>query len=931
MIHQDLKGIMWIGSYDGLSRYDGYTFINKSIADGLPSNHITAIAESRSVPGTMFIGTSSGGIAEYDTSVRRLLSTGNEAVLSLAVDHRGVLWCGTSDRLIRFGADADAPVDVLKGVGNVQQIRVDGDSLLWVTTKRFGLQCFLLSDDGETPVSVPAVQQFDPILIAERSGGVRWMADRNGNFICTRDTAIVRRVITNNTRYHALSIVGVDSSSFWFGTVHGIAHVRIGDAGKFTVRTYGQQNGLPEQVVLPVLLDHERNLWMRSFSKGLVILSDESVLTYPLTPAPLVMNNASAVTTADGTAWMTSSGGLFEIPDPWKNSAEHYVHPSPNESAYGFANALLYDHDGSLWVKYWHGALVQYSVKRNASQRSTLVKRSERLPGKDFPKGSYACFTIDRQGNIFYGIDEYGVIVLRARQYGRSGHDTVRGSSDIRPRVMMVDSAGTVWCGGMNGDLYQLRRNGDRWAAVRYGDTSVFSGHTIRAMAEEADGTVWVGSSAGRVALLRNDSLIRLPQHPLLRFTTIWAFAHSGDRVFIGTSKGLLVMDKRSGEVTIPNGTISGNAVYACHLMSGGRIAAVSEEGGHLFDPSMLSSPTGTPSIVISSFMVNGVEQAIGEAVELGSGQNTCSVEFLAVTYRDRHALRYSYQLRPVDAEWQRWTAQRAVTFAALAPGDYEFSVKALTLQGVQSTVAARIMFTILPPVWQRWWFIAAVLLAVGAVLTLAYRFRVERLLEVERLRSRIAMDLHDEIGSTLGGISVLSELLKNTEPRPGDRAQHMLDRIGISARQMMEAMSDIVWALNPQNDAMEQFISRIRTTAGEIFEPRGIGYTVTTPAALPGTLPMDARRHIYLIVKEALHNSAKHSHCAAAGIVFDVNGRSLMVRISDNGKGFPAAQDASGNGLRNMKARAALIGADVRITSEPGSGTVVTLHYHIT
>jgi signal transduction histidine kinase/ligand-binding sensor domain-containing protein len=927
-LYLDSKGFLWIGSYDGFCRYDGYTFRTTSVADGLPSNHITAFAESRRDPGRMFIGTSGGGVAEFDTEIRRRRTYGSGIVLSLLEDHRGYLWCGTDNELIRYAPDSLEPVIRLSGTGPVQQIRESGDSLLWVMTKTSGLLCFTIAEDKETIVEIPEIKRFDPILISERTGGVRWMTDRNGNFICVRGTRIIRSIVTNDPQHHALSLVGVDSLSFWFGTVRGIFHAVPDRAGKFTFLNYSQSNGLPEQIVLPILFDHENNLWMRSFSKGLVILPDERVLTYRMTPAPMVMNDASVKEDRTGTVWMTSTDGLMEFRSPGSPASAVFIHHPEDESKYGFANALHFDRSGNMWIKYWHGNIVRYSIATRTGQASVLKKLGELVPGRDIPKGTSSVFLTDRDGALFFAVEELGL--FRCVQNGRDWKiDTIGGTPGNKITALMEDQHGTIWAGGTDPALSVLRNGAPHSEPVML-DSSL-KGRTIRSFVQQRNGTIWAGTSAGELVKIEEENVTDIIRLPLLQFSTIWSIRDEGDLLWLGTAKGLMLYDTKTRELSAPTGTISSFAVYSHCITASGMIAAVSEEGGHFFELASAVANEEAPRIDISSFTVNGLSIDPSSPIELSPDENTCTVEFFGLTYTQQRSLRYVYTLHPVDGGTKHITPHRAVTFASLSPGTYTFSVTALTFRGMESRSAASISFTILPPFWQRWWFIAASIIIGGMVLISVYRYRVNRLLEVERIRSRIAMDLHDEIGSTLSGISVLSELLKNENAFRNEQSLRMLERIGTSARRMMESMNDIVWTLNPQHDTMEQFASKVRMTAAEILEPRGITCTVSIPESSGTVLSMDGRRQMYLIIKEALHNIGKHSGGTAAAVEITLDRRKMHVRISDNGRGFAADENGTRNGMKNMRRRAAALNAQISVNSVKGSGTSIEVMYDIT
>jgi signal transduction histidine kinase len=275
---------------------------------------------------------------------------------------------------------------------------------------------------------------------------------------------------------------------------------------------------------------------------------------------------------------------------------------------------------------------------------------------------------------------------------------------------------------------------------------------------------------------------------------------------------------------------------------------------------------------------------------------------------------------------------ERAVTFALLQSGAYTFEVSAITADGVESARPASLRFEILPPFWQRWWFIALCAVSIGSVLYAIHAVRLDRLLEIEKIRSRIATDLHDDIGAGLTHIGLLSQVAlqkKNAPPREenaGVAARDLgnsMERVGNIARELSAAMSDVVWSVNPQHDSMAALQRRLRTFAGEICEAKGIAPNFEVAESIAAVkLHPEIRRNLLLIAKEALHNAVKYSGSASIFVKLALTHKNILLDISDAGNGFELAQAKSGNGLANMRFRAEKLGGKFEIVSECGKGT---------
>jgi signal transduction histidine kinase len=220
------------------------------------------------------------------------------------------------------------------------------------------------------------------------------------------------------------------------------------------------------------------------------------------------------------------------------------------------------------------------------------------------------------------------------------------------------------------------------------------------------------------------------------------------------------------------------------------------------------------------------------------------------------------------------------------------------------------------------------------AIIYATYRYRIAQLLKIERVRTRIATDLHDDIGASLSQIAILSEVAGQRVGKEGSPVHEPLSMIAGTSREMVDAMSDIVWAINPKRDHLSDLSQRMRRFASDIITARDIRFRFQAPDAEKNIrLGVDIRREVYLIFKETVNNMVKHSGCTEADLSFQIEGGWLTIRVSDNGRGFDVGQALNGNhesmgghGLASMRKRAEALGGTYEIESQKGSGTTVTL-----
>jgi signal transduction histidine kinase len=304
-------------------------------------------------------------------------------------------------------------------------------------------------------------------------------------------------------------------------------------------------------------------------------------------------------------------------------------------------------------------------------------------------------------------------------------------------------------------------------------------------------------------------------------------------------------------------------------------------------------------------------------------------VDFFSLNFTLGENIRYQFKLEGADSVWSKPSTQRTVNYPNIAPGKYRFLVRAVNPDGLVSASPAFVPFTIMQPIWRRWWFLTLAVLLLGAAISGFYRYRFTKLLEIERTRTRIATDLHDDIGASLSRIAMLSEVVKRENGEANQASEKRLTQIADDARGLVDSMSDIVWSIDPRSDTLSSVISRVRSFGADTLGERGVKWSMETETELDEIyLSSEQRRGLYLIFKEAVINIARHANCRSASLKIGLNSKSLIAEILDDGRGLP--QDANGNsrggrGLANMKKRAVELGGELGISSS-SEGTRILL-----
>ena len=350
-------------------------------------------------------------------------------------------------------------------------------------------------------------------------------------------------------------------------------------------------------------------------------------------------------------------------------------------------------------------------------------------------------------------------------------------------------------------------------------------------------------------------------------------------------------------------------------------------DGVSRFDPNLCIPNTNPPIMHLNRFQLFDQDLPLSNSDihwNFNYNENYFKFAFIGIDLCAPHKVKYKYRLSGIDQEWIQ-TDNPFVQYTNLDDKDYTFEVMAGNEWGYWSE-PAQLSFTISPPVWERWWFVLIAFLIIISPAVVVIRLRINRMLALERLRARIAADLHDDIGAGLSEINILSAVAAAKVPAEvRSILETELDKIGATARSLIESMSDIVWLVNPKKDAITDLISRLKDSFNDLFEAKGIQFSSDNEDTLQKVhLEMEYRQHLFMILKEAIHNAIKYSDASEIQLSVHLSGKILSIQLKDNGHGFDINQAKSGNGLHNMKDRAEKIGGRVNITSGNGNGTVI-------
>jgi len=994
-ITQTPDGYLWLGTYNGLVRFNGLNFevFDPLNTPALPHPRIQELFVD--ADGTLWINTYDGSLVTYregrfrlehkgpgprDVRIRMVSSTAGEIAFSTQLgellrrstpmgewevfrpepsprptyyvrDGQGAYWWlkmsqGEFGRLI----EGDPPrLELETGLGSQRAsvLAVGPDGRLWIGTDQQ-----VVVWDGERFDNVSPTNgepQLDVAAILPlRDGGAWVLANGRMRKQVGRAWVAEDRSWEGLLGWSAARAMGAHEDrqgGVWFNHYgNGLFHVS--PEGEFTRLTIDE--GLPGDRVGAWFEDREGNIWVGADRGGLVrirprmfqVIGEAEGL-----PARAVISVSEDST---GVLWMGTFGGGVHF---WKDGVLRS--PSVRGLQRMFVFSLCPRESGALWM--------------SSGAEDLYILQGERLERAPWDAHGVKVLLADGQGRLWAGLKD-GVGYWSEEE--SSGVILQEGFASAAVRTLAEGPDGSIWFGSDDGSLYQFHTNG----LTRFRPSDELASQPIWSLLVDADGTVWAGTFRGGLLRFKDGGFTRytvnegLPSDVISQLLDdgmgrLWCGSHQGifhvafssfGTAEYGESRPLdcVAYGKPDG---LPTLECSGNYNPACLRSKDGRLWFATVKGLVSVRPDAVAVHSPPPPVVIEEWRVDGVKQPMAvpltegvrweEPVIVPPGRTQFRFLFSALSLAAPDKVRFRHKLEGHDPDWIEAGTRREAIYTSLRPGTYQFKVMASGRDGVWSERTAALPFVLKPFFYETWWFYGALGLGTALVFMLTVRWLVTRRLRrelalveqhhaIERDRARIANDIHDDLGAGLTEISLLSELAQRDRPEnlPG-----YLNQIASSARSLGRVMDEVVWAVNPANDTLEELMTYVSKLAQDYLGVAGIRCRLDVPPSLPPIwIEAEKRHHLFLAIKEALNNVVKHARATEVSLSLSLQSGGFTIVIEDNGRGIEAAaaegdsaQPArlqSGHGLPGLKKRLAEIGGACRVTSETGKGTRVEL-----
>ncbi|HXB75591.1 MAG TPA: two-component regulator propeller domain-containing protein [Candidatus Acidoferrales bacterium] len=924
-IAQTTDGYLWLGTDEGLARFDGYEFVSFSKANGdLPGNSITALAAT--ADGSLWIGTSNG-LAQYRDhrfhtfTVKQGLP--DNAITALYSDHAGTLWLVAGLYLSRYqnGQFTNYRPQAEIPLSSVRAVSEDRHHDLWVAG-------------------------FSRVV--KMSGG--------GKFVTMMEPDALQGMVV-------LSMISDRGGNLWIGGNQGIIE-RTADGG---IRKYTQRDGLPDLSVRALWQDREGNIWAGT-NNGFARLESGRFATSREAgrDADLVR---CLFEDREGNLWIGSNSGLMRLrSDIFTVYGEAEGLPSDEP------NTVFQDRAGRVWVGFHDSGLMLFSggtrrvfttrdglpdndvfQVRQASNGDLLVTTRAglaRMQGTHFrnytwpdPLGRRGLFDAleDRQGRLWLATPG-GLGVLRGNEY----RDVVPGGPLLIEFMASLCEGrdGALWAGTYGKGLWRIKGAEQRLFTTADG----LSSDEIRSLYEDPEGTLWIATFGGGLNAWRDGRFFHYTAKDGLPSDNVAQVSDDGPSLWLSTTRGISRISKRQlrdfserrrtllepENYGVEDGLRSAQCAPGYPKAGGGtrtadgRLWFTTGRGLAVLDPGARKQTPLAPAVQVVDMTANGDPVDLARPARLEPSSERLQIRYTGIYLGAPERVQYSYRLDGLDKNWVAAGNRRVIDYNTLSHGPYRFTVRALLPGGPASEQSYA--FEVLPHIYETAWFrlLCAVLVAAAAWAVYGLRLRQirYRFSLVLDERARLAREIHDTLAQGFVGISSQLDAVAMCMPDEKSPARKYLDLARRMARHSLTEARRSVMDLRASALEGQDLIAAIESGTRMWTAGSGVRVEVVVDAGTPGELPEEMEQHLLRIAQEAVTNVLKHAEASQIWVKLHAEARKLYLRIADDGRGFEQAdvfQSRGGHfGLIGMRERAERLGGELHLSSHPGEGTEV-------
>jgi ligand-binding sensor domain-containing protein/two-component sensor histidine kinase len=697
---------------------------------------------------------------------------------------------------------------------------------------------------------------------------------------------------------------------------------------------YGEVKGLTE--------DREGNIWVATNNNGLYRFNPSRQSFNNIRPWNNLLNKAGdrAITSFFRTSKNTILAGTWGI---GLHEYDSNLNSLPLQASALKKIEIVWDMSLSndrrtVWIGTQPGIFTYDQVSRTVSYYDPFILKNQTVRQVQE----------DNLGNLWIGTHSKGVYVWPKQYKEKRLANRIIKLGEIPDKTaitsILTDSEGHIWIGASETGAYLIDPTDNKiiYHFINNGPPGrqLLNDH-VSSLFQYDDSTIIILAGGLNIYHTKTHRISSIPLPEELSSDIagiakdkkghVWISAANGICKFNWYNRSFILFDRTKG---ITNDNFEPGSSFA---LPDGRLLFGCSNQFIAFDPVDIQPKESHPDIILTDFKIRNKSFRLDSILKLKEvnlciEQNYLNIEFATCSYGNNYSIVQKLEGR--DEDWKP-TEGNHVLYPYLPPGRYTLLLKSKDSEGNEGKHITSLTFMVHPPFWRSWWFITIIVLLTGGIVFALYKQKVTRLLEIERVRTRVARDLHDDIGSSLSTINILSKVAAQKMKTDSLASKEYMQKISESSGRIMESMDDIIWSINPVNDTMGKVLVRIKEFVAETLEPKEINFIFLVPDEVKELkLDMEARRDFFLIFKEAINNISKYSEAQNVRIEMKKLDNDLNILIVDDGKGFNFNEKLSryrgGHGLQNMKNRAQQLKGILNISSTPGNGTRIHLNMKI-
>jgi ligand-binding sensor domain-containing protein/signal transduction histidine kinase len=587
---------------------------------------------------------------------------------------------------------------------------------------------------------------------------------------------------------------------------------------------------------------------------------------------------------------------------------------------------------GLVWIGMMNGELVVYNPTTNGM---------EIFPEKIFEGSTIRHMVEDKQGNLWFGLHSGKVVKW---DYNASGQDIHKGYYVIKPKgggfvqKLYVDKKGFVWMASVASGVYKY--NPVTNDEVDHLDKKGIPGRQLTTnsandILQYDDSLLLIATGPVDILNLNTNKITHFTTENGLPSNTVYSFALDDKGGFwMGMAHGLCRVrldklifsnyDRRDG---IRYDLFNPAGVYK---LRDGRLVYTTDKNFLVFNPANFINTPIPAAPYITNFKLANKPLSVDsltklERISFAYKNTSIVIDFNSLNFTKQNKIHYTYKLEGLDKQWLPANEFNQAIYNYLPPGKYSFKVSAENSEGATSKESS-LSIVVTPPFWQTWWFLGLLALLVIAIFYTIDKERISRLHALQKVRTQIARNLHEDVNTTLNNINLLSEMARIKADKDLERSKEYIDQINTKSRRMIDAMDDMLWSLNPENDDMEKTILRMKECAEGLQHTYGAIIQMEIDKKIKSIrLDMRTRHEVFLIFKEALRLITPHAHGSTSLVNADLSSGKLLLKIQNSEASLGEGVDAE-RSKKEMQQRAAVIHAELDMQTDKKGVSIILL-----